>query len=228
VSIWIAVASPLATGDAELLTIHMVQHLLLLSLAPPLIWLGSPVLAILRSLPRSVGDAIVGACVRSRHCRQFAAPFRKSSVCWLAGTMTLVGWHVPAALTLGMQSHTWHTIEQASFLAAGFLFWWPVVQPWPTNSTEPRWSTVVYLFLATLPCDVLAGFLLFSERVAYPVYLSAPRHSGLSVLEDQQCAGALMWTAVTIIYLVAGAAVTTRLLSVGAVVATDRQIAGVS
>ena len=73
---------------------------------------------------------------------------------------------------------------------------------------------VVYLFLATLPCDVLSGFLVFSERVVYPVYLSVPRHSSLSVLEDQQLAGALMWTAVTILYLVAGAILSTRLLSV--------------
>ena len=72
---------------------------------------------------------------------------------------------------------------------------------------------MVYLFLATLPCDVLSAFLVYSERVAYPVYLSTPRHSGLSVLEDQQLAGALMWTVVTIVYLAAAAILSTRLLS---------------
>jgi cytochrome c oxidase assembly factor CtaG len=69
------------------------------------------------------------------------------------------------------------------------------------------------LFLATLPCDVLSAFLVFSERVAYPVYLSAPNRSSLSVFQDQQAAGALMWTVVTIVYLVAGTVVATRLLS---------------
>ena len=82
---------------------------------------------------------------------------------------------------------------------------------------------VVYLFLATLPCDILSGFLLFSERVAYSVYLSTPRHSSMSVLEDQQYAGALMWTSVTIIYLVAAAIVTTRLLSASRQVSENRQ-----
>ena len=72
---------------------------------------------------------------------------------------------------------------------------------------------ILYLFLATLPCDILSGFLVFSERVAYPVYLSTSRQSGLSVLADQQCAGALMWTCVTIVYLVAGAILSTHLLS---------------
>jgi cytochrome c oxidase assembly factor CtaG len=134
-------------------------------------------------------------------------------VCWLAATGVLVGWHVPAALALGMQSEAWHAIEHASFLAGGLLFWWPVMQPWPKSSADRGWWIVLYLFLATLPCDVLSGFLVFSERVAYPVYLSTHRHSSLSVLDDQQFAGALMWTAVTLIYLMAGVFLTARLLS---------------
>jgi hypothetical protein len=71
----------------------------------------------------------------------------------------------------------------------------------------------LYLFFATLPCDILSGFLVFSERVAYPVYLSNPGQSSLSVLADQQFAGALMWTCVTVVYLVAGAILSTYLLS---------------
>jgi hypothetical protein len=71
----------------------------------------------------------------------------------------------------------------------------------------------LYLFFATLPCDILSGFLVFSDRVAYPVLLSAARLFGMSTLEDQQCAAALMWTCVTIAYLVPAAILTTRLLS---------------
>jgi cytochrome c oxidase assembly factor CtaG len=71
----------------------------------------------------------------------------------------------------------------------------------------------LYLFLATLPCDILSGFLVFSDRVAYPALLSNVRLFGMSTLEDQQCAGALMWTCVTIVYLVPATILTTRLLS---------------
>jgi cytochrome c oxidase assembly factor CtaG len=71
----------------------------------------------------------------------------------------------------------------------------------------------LYLFLATLPCDILSGFLVFCDRVVYPVFLSSPRSFGFSALEDQQCAGALMWTCVTVVYLIAGAVFTARLLS---------------
>ena len=211
--IWIAVASPLASGDAHLLTVHMVQHLLLMSLAPPLIWLGEPVRPLLWGLPRRVGETVALSLFQRRPIRRLGTVLGHPAVCWLAATGALVAWHIPAALTLGMQSPIWHAIEHASFLSAGLLFWWPVVQPWPKSSADRGWSIVLYLFLATLPCDILSGFLVFSERVAYHVYLSAHRHSSLSVLSDQQYAGALMWTAVTIIYLVAGIIVTTQLLS---------------
>jgi len=121
----------------------------------------------------------------------------------------LVVWHIPAVFTVAMRSEAWHLVEQASFLATGLLFWWPVVQP------SAGWSMILYLFLATLPCDILSGFLVFSERVAYPIYLSMPRNSTLSVLADQEYAGALMWTCVTIVYLIAGTILSMRLLSSG-------------
>jgi putative membrane protein len=210
--IWVAVASPIASYDAELLTAHMVQHLLLMTFGAPLILLGAPVRALLLGLPSSFMYAFARPTLR-RPVQGIGRTLGRPSVCWCAATATLVGWHIPAAFTLGMRSHTWHAIELASFFVTGLLFWWPVVQSWRHASTPSGWSIVVYLFLATLPCDGLSAFLVFSERVAYPVYLSTPRHSGLSVLDDQQMAGALMWTAVTIVYLVAGAILSTRLLS---------------
>jgi putative membrane protein len=219
--IWLAVASPLASGDAHLLTVHMVQHLLLMSLAPPLIWLGDPVRPLLWGLPRGVGETVALSLFQRRPIRWLGTMLGHQAVGWTAATAALAAWHIPAVLTMGMQSETWHAIEHASFLSAGLLFWWPVVQPWPKSSADRGWPIVLYLFLATLPCDILSGFLVFSERVAYPAYLSMHRHSSLSVLDDQQYAGALMWTAVTIIYLVAGMVVTTQLLSSSRAVVKD-------
>jgi len=107
----------------------------------------------------------------------------------------------------------WHGIEQVSFLVTGLLFWWPVVEQSRSALKWPESSILLYLFLATLPCDILSGFLVFCDRVVYPVYFSSSQPFGLSALEDQQCAGALMWTCVTVVYLIAGAIVTARLLS---------------
>jgi cytochrome c oxidase assembly factor CtaG len=211
--IWIAAASSFASGDAHSLTVHMVQHLVLMSLAPPLIWLADPARLLACALPSRLAESVVLPIARWRPIQRLGRLLGHPIVCWVAATTALVAWHVPALLTLTMHSSAWHAIEHASFLAGGLLFWWPVVQPWPSSSTERPWSIVLYLFLATLPCDVLSGFLVFSERIAYPMYLSAPRHVSVSVLDDQQRAGALMWTAVTIIYVVAGVIVAARSLS---------------
>jgi len=91
----------------------MVQHLLLMTVAPLLLWLGAPVPN--RRLPLAA--------------------------CWIPAELVLITWHVPAVFRLGMESHAWHMAEQLSFLVSGLLFWWPVFQ-------APRWSILVYLFLA--------------------------------------------------------------------------------
>jgi putative membrane protein len=207
--IWLAAASPIASFDGRMLTAHMIQHLLLMTFAPPLIWLGEPVRALLYDLPRQ----LVVAASRWPFARELGGILAQPAFCWLSAAAALVAWHVPALLRLGMHSHAWHLVEHASFLVTGLLFWWPVVQPWPGVARGPRWSMLLYLFLATLPCDVLSGLLVFSDRIAYPMYSSMPLQFGLSVLEDQQCAGALMWTCVTVVFLVAGASLSMQLLS---------------
>jgi putative membrane protein len=213
-TIWGAVGSPVAAFDEELLTVHMVQHLLLMTVGPPLILLGAPLMPILHGLPRKFVQSVLGPWLRWPPMHWAGSVLSRPAVCWLAGAAALVGWHVPGAFTFALRSEAWHVVEHTCFLGSGLLFWWPVIQPWPSAPTWPRWSILLYLFLAALPCDILSAFLVFCDRVVYTVYLSAPRNFGISALQDQQCAGALMWTCVTIVYLLAAAIVVTRLLSV--------------
>ena len=209
--IWVAVASPLAALDHELLTVHMIQHLLLMTLAPPLIWLGEPVLAFSRELPQRFVHAIEP--VFHRRLVQYAGRIAvQPKFALLAASAALVGWHIPGAFALAMQSNGWHMVAHTSFLVTGLLFWWPVIQPWPSVARSEL-SIILYLFFATLPCDILSGFLVFCDRVVYPSYLSSSHLFGFSALGDQQCAAALMWTCVTMVYLVAGAILTMRMLS---------------
>jgi cytochrome c oxidase assembly factor CtaG len=191
----------------------MVQHLLLMAIAPPLILLGAPALALLQGLPRSLAAKVVGPFLRWRLVKEFGRVISNPAICWLAATLALIVWHVPAVFDRALRSNWLHEIEHASFLAAGLLFWWPVVQPWPSTSRWPRWSIPLYLFCATLPCDALSAFLVFCDRVFYSSYLSAPRVFKISPLQDQEFAAALMWTCVTIIFLVPAAGITIGILS---------------
>jgi putative membrane protein len=202
--------SPLSLLDHDLLTAHMVQHLLLMTLAPPLILLGVP-LKLLPQRPARGPVERLARLLRLALVRQLGRMMCHPALGWFAAAAALVVWHIPSIFMLGLRSRTWHGIEQASFLVTGLVFWWPVVEPSRSNLKWPESSILLYLFLATLPCDILSGFLVFCDRVVYPVFLSAPRSFGLSALEDQQCAGALMWTCVTVVYLIAAAILAVRL-----------------
>jgi len=210
-AVWLALASRIAAYDHHSLTVHMIQHLLLMSIAAPLILLGQPLIVLANGVSSRFVDGEVRR-PRRRRMQELGAALVAPVWCWIAATAALVVWHVPAVMTLTLQSDVWHAVATTSFIVTGLLFWWPVVQPWP-SVPAPQWSMVVYLFLAMLPCDILSAFLVFSERIAYSVYLSMPGHTSLSVLDDQEIAGALMWTVVTLVYLTAGTILATRLLS---------------
>ena len=205
-ALWTAVASPLAHADASALTAHMVQHLLLMTVAAPLLIVAQPIWVL-------GGRFRHGLALRLLHRRSALAGcwWQLGPVaCWLAGTGVVLFWHIPPLFELGMR---WHGLQQASFLAAGLLFWLPVIRPWPSRFSWPRWTTPAYLLLATFPCDALSAFLTFCGRIVYPRYCGPRFQSEVMALADQTSAGALMWFWVTVVYLIPAGLVTLELLS---------------
>jgi putative membrane protein len=213
ISVWVAIGSPVAAFDDISLSVHMLQHLLLMSAAPPLILLGSPALPLLQGLPESLARKVLAPVLRLAPVKRFGHFVTNPAVCWLAAALALIGWHVPAVFELALRHEWLHHLEHASFLVTGLLFWWPVVQPWPSTARWPEWLIPLYLFCATLPCDALSGFLAFCDRVIYSSYLFAPHLFGLPPLEDQELAAAFMWASVTFILLVPAVVITMHILS---------------
>ena len=212
-ALWAVVGSPLAAMDHRFLTAHMAQHLLVMTVAAPLILWGAPVITLLHGLPRRSAGIVMDLLARDPIARQLSRIMTHPWFCWLVGTSAVVGWHVPALFELAVHSTLWHEVEYGYFFTAGLLFWLPVIQPWPGVAAGPRWGIPVYLFLATLPCDALSAFLAFCDRVVYPHYASPHRLSGISPLADQAAAGALMWIWVTFAYLAPATMVTVQNLS---------------
>lgn len=212
-SLWIAVGSPLQDFDDALLSIHMVQHILLMGVAPPLILLGAPALPLLHGLPQSFVRGFLGPILRWAPLQGLGRILSHPVFCWLAATLALIGWHTPRAFELALQSQFWHEVEHACFFTTSMLFWWPVVQPWPSVARWPRWSIPLYLFLGTLANDAVSAFLALYDRVLYPSYASAPRLFDISALDDQAFAGALMWVFGTFVYVVPAVAITIQILS---------------
>jgi len=212
VALWVALGSPLAAMDHELLLVHMVEHVLVASVVPPLIWLSAPVLPMWLGVPRWFGCR-AHAAIASGAFRPLRLLVTHPITPWLVASLTILGWHVPSAFELAQQSHWWHWIQRASFFATGLLFWWPVVRPWSAVAQLPPAAVPLYLFAATLPCDALSAFLVFCDRVVYRQYLAEPRHIMMSALADQQAAGAFMWVSITLLYVVPAIAMTVRALS---------------
>jgi len=191
----------------------MIQHVLLMLVAPPLILLGSPAVPFMHGFSKRIVRNLLGPILRRPLLQQLGRTLTHPLFGWLAAMVALLGWHYPVVFELGLGSDTWHEVEHACFLVTGLLFWWPVVQPWPSIARWPRWCIPLYLFMATLPCDALSAFLAFCDRVVYPSYLTTPRLFNISPLQDQECAGALMWVCATFIYLVPAVVITVQLLS---------------
>jgi putative membrane protein len=213
-ALFVAVASPLDTFSESLLFMHMAQHFVLMSIAPPLIVLGAPVVPMLRGLPRWLIRVLRPLFV-TRALHAASRFLTRPRVAWLAMNAAYIGWHIPRAYEFALASENWHNFEHACFFFTNLMFWWPVVRPWPNHSTQSRWLLVPYLLLADVVNTGISSFLCFAGRLLYPSYGEIARPLGLSALNDQIAAGAFMWVCGSLVYLIPAVAIVAQLLSVG-------------
>jgi putative membrane protein len=211
--LWLAIGSPLSAFDDGSLTAHMIQHILLMLVIPPLVLLGAPSLPLLHGLPQWFVRTVLGSFLRWPVVQSMGRFLTHPVVCWLFAAVALIAWHVPSAFELALRSDFWHELEHTCFLATSILFWWPVIQPFPSEPRWPRWSIPVYLFFGMLPGGALGAFLTFCDRVLYPSYNASPALFRITPLTDQILAGALMWVFGMFVCLVPAVAITLKLLS---------------
>jgi len=212
-ALWIAIGSPLAAFDEVSLTVHMIQHLLLMLIVPPLLLLGTPALPYLHGLPQIFVRNIFGPFFRLPWVQRIGGFLTHPAFCWLLASVTMIVWHIPSAFELALHSETWHEIEHFCFLSTSILFWWPVVQPFPSQAHWSRWTVPIYLLLAMFPGGALGAFLTFYDSVIYSSYTSEPPIFGISPLTDQVLAGVLMWVSGIFIFVVPAVLITFRLLA---------------
>ena len=195
-----AQSSPLDTlGDTYLFSAHMIQHLLLLLIVPPLLILGIPAWLAERwlALPR------IGRAERA---------LRQPAVAWLLGVGAMYLWHIPALYNATLAHVGIHIVEHLCFLASGVIFWWPVCAPLPTARYAPL-AAMLYLFTAAVAGSALGIILTFTSPGLYPAYLSPADARGflplirggwgLTPAVDQQLGGLIMWVPGGLVYLCA-------------------------
>jgi putative membrane protein len=213
VSVWIALSSPIDALDDFLLTVHMIQHFILMSVAPPLIVLGAPAVPLLRGLPRWLIRVVLAPLFRRHWIDRIGRFVTHPTVAWLGMNIAYLGWHVPAAFELTFRSERIHNLEHLCFFLTSTAFWWVVLAPWPSRPQWASWMAIPYLLSADIMNTILSATLTFSGRVLYPAYAQAERICSLSPLRDQIAAGAEMWVLNSIAFSVPAVILTLDMLS---------------
>jgi len=176
----LALVSPLDVGADQLLSLHMLQHVTLTTIGPPLVLLGLPVSALRELLNRLPALDRVFTAV--------TLPLVTAAVfivnMWL--------WHLPPVYEAALTNTGVHIAMHVAFMASGLLFWWPVVQPLPERARIGDGGRLLYLFVTGFPMGILALLLIASPDPVYDYYEGAPRLWGVSAIADQQVAGLIM------------------------------------
>jgi cytochrome c oxidase assembly factor CtaG len=189
VVIEVALQSSIGTYDDTLFSVHMVQHMLLMFVAAPLLVLGTPITVTLRAVSPRVRKGIVLPVLHSRVVRVIGHPL----VAWMLFVAVLYGSHISPLFDITLTNDLVHELEHAMFLASALLFWWPVVGLDPSPYRLPYPMRAMYLFLAFPLMTFLSLYIFSAPSPLYPHYAAIARDWGPAPLDDQQAAGAIMW-----------------------------------
>ncbi|MEK7859922.1 MAG: cytochrome c oxidase assembly protein [Chloroflexota bacterium] len=199
-----ALLGPIADLAHDLFSVHMVQHMLLMTVAAPLLLVGAPVRPLLRGLPIAVRLGVVRPVVRVVALRRLVHLLRHPLVAGALYVGGLYAWHVPALYDLALQDELLHISEHSWFLVTALIFWSVVIDPEPFRATLPYAARIVYLLLAGAGQNtILGGLLAFSTRLLYRSYEGRPERYGLDAVTDQRVGGAIMWVPGDLIFFAA-------------------------
>jgi cytochrome c oxidase assembly factor CtaG len=201
----LAIGPPMDDLADELLSAHMVEHLLIMSAVPPLLLLGLPVVPLLRGFPVPL--------IRIASLRRLGHWLVKPPLAWLLMNVTFLAWHVPAAYDFALENETWHVIEHICFLATSILFWWCVLRPWPAPQRNNRWGILLFLLSADVVNTLLSAFLAFCGRPVYAFYVEHPNPYRIAPLQDQVLGAVIMWVFGSLAFVIPAVAITVRLLT---------------
>jgi len=195
--LFIALISPVDPLGEELLSMHMIQHVLLMSLAPPLLVIGAPPSVFLWVLPLSQRRTLTGWWMRQVRLRSLwravSAPFSA----WVLHAAAIWLWHLPGAYQAALTDSLVHGLEHASFFGTALLFWNATL----AQGQARRLLGVLLLFTTALHSSILGALMTFSEQVWYPLYLERAPVWGTTALADQQLAGLIMWIPAGVVYV---------------------------
>ncbi len=198
----IALLSPVDALGGALFSAHMVQHVLLMMAAAPLLALGAPEYIWLWVLPLQVRRGFAHWWLGRRYLGGFAHLMALPLAVWLASTLALWLWHVPRFYEAALADDSLHALEHGSFLATAWMFW-GVVFALVRRSKKGDGIAILMVFAAAMQSGILGALITFARIPWYPTYHATTAAWGMTPLEDQQLAGVIMWVPAGMVYLAA-------------------------
>ncbi len=167
-------------SDSYLFSAHMVQHLILTLIVPPLMILGTP-------------GWMLRPLLRRRRAFAVARFFTTVGACFAAFNIVLALWHLPPMYNLALANHPIHIVQHVMFIAASVLMWWPLTSPLPELPRASYPVQMLYCFFMVIPMSVISIYIAMADTLLYPSYATAPRVWNIPPMMDQQYGGLIMW-----------------------------------
>jgi len=167
-------------SDYYLFSAHMIQHLILTLVVPPLMILGTP-------------GWMLRPLLRSASAFRIAKGLTGITACFALFNIVLSFWHLPPMYNLALSHHPVHIVQHLMFIGASVLMWWPLTSPLPELPRAAFPAQMMYCFLMVIPMSVISIYIVMADATLYPAYAAAPRILGITPMMDQQYGGLIMW-----------------------------------
>ncbi len=202
----LALLSPIDSLGQQLFFMHMIQHLLLIMIAPPLLPIANPMPVLLWGLPGEwrlkVGHALGHVLHRDSQFRHVLRTVTAPGIIWLLWVIALFAWHDPALYNAALQYEFIHDLEHLTFFLVSMLFWWHVTGAGPRIHQQFGYIGRIAFVLAAVPPNMALGvWLSFNNNVIYSYYEAVPRLWGTDPVTDQRIGGVIMWIPGSMMFL---------------------------
>ncbi len=200
-AIWVALLSPIDSLSDLFFFMHMIQHLLLVEVAAPLLLLGAPLLPMLWALPRDLRVGLGSLFGPGNPLKGLLALLTHPLVAVSLYTGALGAWHLPPLYDAAQGRTVIHDTEHLIFLGTALLYWWPIIHPAGGRRRLSYAAAIPYLLPPMLTGSLIGALLTFAQHPLYATYQQVPRLWGISVVQDQQLAGLIMWVPGGLVYI---------------------------